>query len=465
MSTAAALLAASILALALRWPAEGARAPSQPSAPASSGDLRAMKLLGMTGLLELAELDVSFDTLLAQYYRDVNRQSLLDGVHTGIVAYLRGRGIDSPRVGLPHATGNYSHDLHELDRQIYGALLRYGNRIDVRSMIHVAIAGELVSLGDPYTQFFSPAQYRAFTTFLRGRVVGGVGVVILLEGGRARIDRVFPASPAQRAGLQPGDEIVAIDGVALNGLSSEAIGERMHGDVGSVVRLTIVRAGTALPAPVPLVRAEIHIPDVDGRLLGPDVGYVRLASYGQDAAKDLTSLLQRLSSQGARAFVLDLRDDGGGYRHVAIAVTSKFVASGPIVTVQDRRGRRTTLAADGSAISPSPLVVLVNGNTASAAEITAAAIQDVGGGTLVGARTFGKGLVQQIFPLPDGAAMKITTERYVTAHGRDIDRKGIVPDVAVDQPAGSFAGEPGHDPQLDRALAILAARPAPTARP
>jgi carboxyl-terminal processing protease len=167
--------------------------------------------------------------------------------------------------------------------------------------------------------------------------------------------------------------------------------------------------------------------------------------------------------------VLDLRDDGGGYRHVAIAVTSKFVASGPIVTVQDRRGRRTTLVADGSASSPPrPLVVLVNGNTASAAEITAAAIQDDGAGTLVGQRTYGKGLVQQIFPLPDGAAMKITTERYVTAHGRDIDRKGVMPDIVVDEPAGSQIGEPGHDPQLDRALAVLArprvASPSPTAQ-
>jgi carboxyl-terminal processing protease len=461
---AAAVAAVVVLALAPCRHAAAARAPS-PQSSAASHDLRAMKLLGLSGLLQLAELDVSFDTLLAQYYRDVNHQSLLDGAHTGVVAHLRARGIADPRVPLPHASGNYAHDLRELDRQIYEALIRYGGRVDVRSMIHLAIAGELASLNDPYTQFFTPAQYHAFTTFLRGRVVGGIGVVILHEGGRARIDRVFAGSPALRAGLQPGDEIAAIDGVSLSGLSSDAIGERMHGAVGSVVRLSIVRAGSALPAAIPIVRAEIHIPDVDGRLLAGGVGYVQLASYGESAAKDLAAVLQRLGSQGARAYVLDLRDDGGGYRHIAIAVTSKFVASGPIVTVQDRRGRRSTLVADGSAFSPKPLVVLVNGNTASAAEITAAAIQDVGRGTLVGQRTYGKGLVQQIFPLPDGAAMKITTERYVTARGHDIDRKGIAPDVAVDQPAGSFAGEPGNDPQLDRALALLAAQPAPTTQP
>jgi carboxyl-terminal processing protease len=452
-------IAAAALLLAT---AAGGTAPARADR-APSPEVRAMKRLGIAGIFQLAELDVSFDTLNAQYYRHVNDQRLLDGAHVGIAAYLRGRGVADPVLPLPRATGDYSHDLHALDRQVYEAISRYGNRVDLSPMIHEAIAGELVALGDPYTQFFSPAQYHAFTTFLRGRIVGGIGVVLLAEDGHARVDRVFAGSPAQRAGVLAGDEVTAIDGVSLSGLAPSAVADRLHGDVGTAVRLSILRGGTALASPVAIVRAEIHVPDVDGRLLPGGVGYIRLGSYGEEAAKDLGDLVRGLASQGARAYVLDLRDDGGGYRHIAIAVTSKFVARGPIVTVQDRRGRRTTLVADGSAISPPvALVVLVNGNTASAAEITAAAIQDVGAGTLVGERTFGKGLVQQIFPLPDGAAMKITTERYVTASGRDIDRKGIAPDVAVDEPAGSLAGEPGRDPQLDRALAILAARAIPT---
>jgi carboxyl-terminal processing protease len=448
---AAAALAAALLALGVRAPAS-APAVAQPR---------------QISPVDVVDLEMSYDTLTAMYYRKVNPQRLLDGARVGIVAYLRGRGVADPRVPFARATGRYSHDLHALDGLVAQALLRYGDLADAHALVYGAIAGELSGLGDQYTVFYTPAQYRAFFRYLNPTSFGGIGVVVSLDraAGLVRVDDVIPGGPAEKTGVAPGDEIAAIDGTSVAGLSADAIRERLRGAIGTVVRVSIVRGGVALPAPLPVVRAAVRPPDVFSRMLPDGVGYLQLTSYGSDAARQLSASLQRLVAQGARAYVLDLRDDGGGYRDVAIAVTSKFVARGPIVTVLEKSGRRRTLRADGSAIAAKPLVVLVNGNTASAAEITAGAIADERVGTLVGTRTYGKGLVQQIVPLPDGAAMKLTTERYLTAGGRDIDRKGIVPDVVVAQPDDARRGEPGSDPQLDRALSLLARRPPPSSGP
>ena len=445
---AAALLAAALLLGAA--PSPGAQAPA----------------VDMQRVLDMAELEAGYDTIRAEYYRPASPQRLLDGARVGMVAYLRERGVAEPVVPQGRATGSYGHDLHELDKEYLGVLVRYGQSVDAHALIQHALAGELAALGDPYSRFFSPSEYHAFTSFLRGRVVGGIGVVVRFTEGRLVVERVFPQSPAQRAGLRAGDLVSAIDGAAVAGMTADAVGDRFHGDVGTTVRLSIVRDGAPLPEPVSVVRAEIHVPDVDGRMLDGGVGYIQLRSYGESAATDLGALVESLRAQGARALVLDLRDDGGGYENVAVGVTSKFVAAGPIVTIEDRRGRKTTHRADGSAVQPAlPLAVLVNGNTASAAEITAAAIQDRGAGTIVGERTFGKGLVQQIFPLPDGSAMKLTTQRYLTANGRDIDRKGVTPDAAVTENGGALPGEPGRDAQLDRALGILGAAAPATPSP
>ncbi|MBV8331252.1 MAG: hypothetical protein JO192_00790, partial [Candidatus Eremiobacteraeota bacterium] len=165
--------------------------------------------------------------------------------------------------------------------------------------------------------------------------------------------------------------------------------------------------------------------------------------------------LDRLQQEGARALVLDLRDNGGGYLEAAVAVSSKFISSGPIVSVESRASNITTLEADDTAITPVPLAVLVNGYTASASEITSGAIQDSGVGTIVGTKTFGKGVVQTIYPLPDGSAIKITTARYLTPRNRDINHLGITPDLVVSENKHPQFGTPTKDDQLAQALQLL----------
>jgi len=190
-------------------------------------------------------------------------------------------------------------------------------------------------------------------------------------------------------------------------------------------------------------------------MLPNKIGYVELTVFGRETGSELNAALARLQQQGARAIVMDLRDNGGGYLEAAIEVSSKFIPSGPIVTVESRASQITTIEADNTAIAPVPLAVLVNGHTASASEITSGAIQDSGVGTIVGTKTFGKGVVQTIYPLPDGSAVKITTARYLTPRNRDINHIGIAPDITIDEPKGSRYGDPTRDQQLVRAMQFL----------
>jgi carboxyl-terminal processing protease len=185
------------------------------------------------------------------------------------------------------------------------------------------------------------------------------------------------------------------------------------------------------------------------------VGYIGLRIFGERAGEEVRAAALRLDAQGAQALVFDLRNDGGGYESAAVKVADDFIASGPIVAVAENHGKRHVTLADGKALPPRPLVVLVNHDSASGSELVAGALQDRGLARLVGTRTFGKGLVQTMIPLPDGSALKVTTARYFTAGGRDIDRVGVMPDVSVDEPSDAQLGVPGHDPQLDRALALL----------
>ncbi|MBV8600629.1 MAG: S41 family peptidase, partial [Candidatus Eremiobacteraeota bacterium] len=260
--------------------------------------------------------------------------------------------------------------------------------------------------------------------------------------------------PADKLGLQADDTIVSINGRSTRGLSLDDDSKMLRGTPGTTVRLVIVREGKTLPA-VSVTRAEIKAPSVTSKLLSGQIGYVRLAVFGATTADELGVALKRLESQGAKGYVLDLRDNGGGYLNAAIDVSSKFVATGPIVSVAERAGSSREYDADDVAIAPKPLAVLVNKYTASASEITSGAIQDNGVGTLIGTRTFGKGVVQTIFPLPDGAAVKITTARYLTPSGRDINSVGITPDVTVQENKNPRYGELTKDVQLDTAVGIL----------
>ena len=419
--------------------------------PASAADLT---------LFDLVELDIGYTTIQYHYYVPVSQQRLLDGARTGIVAYLRSRGIAHPQVAQLHARADGRGAVPAIEHEIAKAIVRYGTRVDPHELIFATIRGELAALNDPYSVLFTRAELKGFEGALNGEAFGGVGIALAYDDATKswHADQVFAVSPAEKAGVRPGDVISAVDGTSATGLTADALGKLLRGKIGSPVQLSIVRDGAALAQPLVAVRAEITPPEVTSRMLPGDVGYVALRTFGQTAGAEVRRAVSDLEGRGAKALVFDLRGNGGGYESEAVRVASVFVPTGPIVSNVSNGGKRIVKPAAGNALPARPLAVLIDHDSASGSELVAAALQDAHVATIVGVRSFGKGVAQEMFALPDGSAMKLTTSRYYTPAGRDIDKIGLTPDVVVEQPSGSQTGVVGHDPQLDRALGIVTAK-------
>jgi carboxyl-terminal processing protease len=408
-------------------------------------------------LLDLVETEFGYTTIVDQYQRPVSVQRILDGARVGIIAYLRSRGIGDPLVGAMHARPDGRGAVPAIERQIALALQRYGPRVDTLQLVYAAIRGEVAALNDPYSVFFTARDVKGFSAAIDGSAFGGIGVQLAFDDATKTwlADMVFPGGPAAKAGVLAGDALLAVNGTSLIGLDNAHVQTLLRGAIGSTAQLSIARGGAPLPAPLAVQRAAITPPTVTERLLPGNVGYVALRTFSEDAGAAVRAALLRLVARGATAYVFDLRGNGGGYESAAVHVASAFIPSGPIVANEGRDAKRRISAADGNAVPARPLIVLVDHDSASGSELVAGAIQDRGAGRLLGTRTFGKGVAQTMFALPDGSAIKLTTARYYTAGGRFIDKIGLTPDVEVEQPAGSETGVPGRDPQLDRALALL----------
>ncbi len=430
------------------------------------------------------ELVGSYVRLTADFYKKVDRQAALDGARISMIDYLKKHNVANAALPPVKATADDETNAEALHREVSLAVSEYASKLTPVESIspssqitYAAIAGVMGSVKDRYTTFLSPKEYAALNEGLDGTTFGGVGISYLPDDKTQtlHIESVILDGPSDKAGLQPEDAITAVDAKPVSQLLAPAMTEKddqkrlaieqkivsgvLRGNPGTKVRLTIQRNGKLLE-PVTITREQIHAPSVTSKMLPGNIGYVDLSVFGQTTATELTAALKRLDAQGAKAYVLDLRSNGGGYLNTAIDVSSKFIASGPIVSVQSRAGVDTEYDADNTAIAPRPLAVLVNRYTASASEITAGAIQDSGVGTLVGEKTFGKGVVQSIFPLPDRSAVKITTARYFTPKGRDINSVGIEPEIKSDIPKDAKVrlGDITQDPQLVAAVNFVNSR-------
>jgi carboxyl-terminal processing protease len=428
------------------------------------------------------ELESSYAHLTGEFYKKVDKQAVLNGARANLIAYLEEHGIKKPSLAPMHASDDDASNAAELEREVAmtvgayatkigetpksGTFAAYGAKTGATYITYAAIAGALSSVKDRYTVFLSPKDYGALNEDLDPAQFGGVGLSYDVDPDTKNIhvQNVIPDAPAEKAGVLSEDIITQINGKSVRDLilnktadeQTKLIQGQLRGAPGTTVTLTLLRGTQTLP-PITVTRETIRTPSVYAKLLPSGIGWINLRNFGIDTARELTSALNRLDAQGAKAYVLDLRYNGGGYLNAAVDVSSKFISSGPIVTVQSRAGSSTEYDAENTAITPRPLVVLVNQYTASASEITAGAIQDSGVGTLMGTRTFGKGVVQSIWPLGDGSAVKITTARYFTPHGRDINTVGITPDVEADLPkdAKINLGDPAKDPQLVQAISFL----------
>jgi len=343
-------------------------------------------------------------------------------------------------------------NLVQLQREVENILREnYYEPVDSAVLETGAMEGLVGSLGDPYSEYFSPEAYSMFRVHTDGTFVG-IGVVFEDKDTELTVVSTLPGSPAEAAGVMEGDIIVAVDGQALAGMSSEEASSLIKGEEGTMVLIRVKR-GEGEERDFNIERRKLELPVVTDEVLeagGRRVGYISLVQFSEDSGDKVAGALEKLSAQGVEGVILDLRNNGGGLLDESVDVASVFIENGLIVSTVGRDGNTTEYEARGDANEKIELVVLVNGNSASASEITAGAIKDDGRGILIGEKTFGKGVVQQIVELSNGGAIKYTSAVYYTPDGTNINEVGIEPDIyVVDDPATEA------DEQLDRALAYF----------
>jgi carboxyl-terminal processing protease len=326
--------------------------------------------------------------------------------------------------------------------------------LDDTALMQGAIRGLIDALGDPNSSYMDPGEYEQANMPLDGSYEG-IGAWVDTEGAYLTIIAPMPDSPAEDAGLRPGDVVVGVDGDDMTGIDPSLVVQRILGPAGTSVRLTIVREGLAEPLEVEVARARINLPDVESRMLDDGIAYIRLYTFGVGTTRTLHQALENLMADSPRGIILDLRGNGGGYLSTALEVTSEFVDDGVIMIEHYGDGREEVEEAEeGGLATEIPLVVLIDGGSASASEIVAGAIQDRGRGLLVGETSFGKGSVQEWIPLSaDAGAIRVTVAYWLTPDGRQIEEVGLTPDVIVELTEEDV--QAGIDPQLDRAIEVL----------
>ncbi|MEA5569808.1 carboxyl-terminal processing protease CtpA [Calothrix sp. UHCC 0171] len=301
---------------------------------------------------------------------------------------------------------------------------------------YTAIQKMLKSLDDPFTRFLDPEQYRSLQVNTSGELTG-VGLQIALNGESGKLEVVAPiaGSPADKAGIQPRDRIIQIEGTLTEKLTLDEAAAKMRGPIGSIVTLVVERDGETTPRQFQLKRDRIELNPVIAELRpatqGKSVGYLRLTQFNANAPLELARAIANLEKKGANAYILDLRNNPGGLLQAGIEIARLWLDSGTIVYTVNRQGIQGSFEALGSALTNDPLVILVNKGTASASEILAGALQDNGRANLVGETTFGKGLIQSLFELSDGSGLAVTIAKYETPHHRDINKLGIQPDRTI----------------------------------
>lgn len=332
----------------------------------------------------------------------------------------------------------------------------YGGVPDNAPVTYGAIKGSLATLNDPYTIFLEPEPAAKEKADLEGQF-GGIGAFVSRdEDGNVLLDPMRD-QPAAKAGLQKDDILIGVDGLEVTPeMSIDDIVGKIRGEIGTPVVLTIRRQGSDEPIEITVIRAIIETPSANWRVLeqDPTIGYVQLTAFTERSNTELNQAFDELAEQGVQAYILDLRGNGGGLLDAAVDVSSQFLRDGVVVR-EDRQneGERVYKVRSGGKVLDQPLVVLVNGGTASASEIVAGALQDYDRATLIGERTFGKGSVQLIYELSDKSRLHVTVAKWFTPNGHLIDETGLTPDIEILFTEEDHAT--GNDPQLARAITFL----------
>lgn len=331
---------------------------------------------------------------------------------------------------------------------------KYDNYIKTDEDAYVAIGTMIASLDDPYTKFLDPKDFAEETSSIKGSLKG-IGVQIGTRDGKLMVIAPIEDSPAECAGLMTDDEILEIDGVSTKGITIDKAADKIRGEEGTTVNLLIKRKDQVQNYMI--VRREIELKSVSVKVpnnvkLADDIGYIRLSSFiSKNAGKEFENIL--LQSKNKKGFIIDLRSNPGGLLTNAIFISNLLLPRGVIVSTVDRDGYKETQRASGNPVTNKPLVILINKGSASASEILSGALKDNKRAVLVGEKSFGKGLVQEINRLPDNSGVNITIQKYLTPNGTDINKKGIQPDIIVELSEDDIKNK--DDKQLKKANEVL----------
>jgi carboxyl-terminal processing protease len=339
--------------------------------------------------------------------------------------------------------------------EVFGAIKQnYVEPVEDKKLITEAINGMLAGL-DPHSAYLDAESYKELQVGTQGKF-GGLGIEVGMEDGLVKVISPIEDTPAYRAGVKPGDLIIKLDDTQVKGMTLNDAVKRMRGKPNTQITLTLIRKGEAQPIVVTLTRAEIQVQSVKSKLIEPGFAWVRVSQFQEKSPEDLARHVSNLYKQGPiKGLVLDLRNDPGGLLYGAVAISAAFLPAKALVVSTDGRtedarkkfyatnedylrgARDDMMKSLPAAVKTVPMVVLVNGGSASASEIVAGALQDHKRATVIGTQTFGKGSVQTIMQLGNNTAIKLTTARYYTPSGRSIQAKGITPDVIVEEPGGA----------------------------
>lgn len=309
--------------------------------------------------------------------------------------------------------------------------------------------GLMAGLGDIYTGYYTPEEYASFMESSNGSY-SGIGAVLSQDysNGIIQVVRAFSGSPAEEAGIMTGDILYKVEGEEVTGKDLTLVVTDLKGEEGTEVHISILRNSDVID--LTLIRRSIEVPTVEYEMVDDRIGYIAISEFDDVTDDQFLAAMDDLEAQGMEKLIVDLRNNGGGLVDVTCTILDRLLPEGLIVYTEDKNGNRQEEYSDAENYFAGDMAVLVNGNSASASEIFAGAIKDYGVGTLIGTQTFGKGIVQSLFPLSDGSAVKITVSRYYTPAGNNIHEVGIEPDIVLE-----YDADAKEDNQLQKAIEVL----------
>lgn len=386
-------------------------------------------------------------------------------IFSNIMFFYMGNRFAFSGLSLVSVSENVAKDLsevkdvkkYELLFQVRDALLtKYDGEIDDEDLLEAAIKGMTDSLNDPYTVFMNEEEYKSFVEQSEGHFVG-IGAQLGIKDDKITVVAPIEGSPAEKAGLKSGDVILKVDDVEITEPNLDETVSMIRGEQGKTVVLTVERNGSTQE--ISIIRDEIEMVSVKGEIIDGNIGYIEISSFDENVSEEFKSKITELKSQGMEGMILDLRGNPGGFLNEAVKVASQFIPKGEVITYTiDKYGNKQESKSVGGEAKGMPLVILIDGGSASASEVVTGALRDYEAGTIIGTTSFGKGIVQQLIEFSDGnGGLKVTTSKYYTPNGENIHKIGITPDIEVTLPEElSTQGYTRDlDTQLNKGLEVI----------